>query len=227
MIDLKNKIIIFDNVKTGSTSIRSLLKRNSNCFFGKHTKLVTESFMYFDHDKDSKVFTCQELYEKYKKNITNSIFIDREDIVKNFVKAATIRNPYDRLLSLYRYRINKNSQLVKGMSLNKKDFEKYVIKICNDPYFEKTNGVSLVNNITINHEEIIDLDYVIRFENYEKDVKEFFKKININISVLPHEKKTIKNFNFKDFYSKKSIDLINEYYVKDFSYFNYEMIKQY
>jgi len=26
MIDLKNKIIIFDNIKTGSTSIRSILK---------------------------------------------------------------------------------------------------------------------------------------------------------------------------------------------------------
>jgi len=225
MIDLKNKIIIFDNIKTGSTSIRSILKRDSNCFFGKHTKLVTESFMYFDHDKDSKVFTCQKLYEKYKKNITNSIFIDKEDIIENFVKVASVRNPYDRLLSLYRYRLDKRSGLVKGMFLNKKDFEKYIIKICSDPYFEKTNGMSLTENIKIDDKEFLNLDHVIRFENYEEDVKKIFNEVNINVGVIPHKKKTAKDIYIKDFYSKKCIDLINENYEKDFSYFNYEMIK--
>lgn len=234
MIDVKNKIVIFDNVKTGSTSLRSILsssdfKKSKFNFSGKHTKITNSSYEYFNSDGDSKVFICKKTFDNYLKDKSinrklksEAIFIEKEELISNYFKVATIRNPYDRILSLFRHRLKKGSRcLVNKYSLDLNDFEKYLKKIYNKIEFEGYNSEPLSSIIKIDNNQLLNLDFKIRFENYSSDIIQFFKHIGFDIKNIPHEKKT-NSFNFKNFYTKRSKAIVEEIYKLDFEHFDYE-----
>jgi len=223
------RIVFFDNVKTGSTSIRKILQDTGHFNIDtKHTKLVDSNYPFLNSDRDSKLVLSKEEYQKIKRQhtrITKLSFIEKEEYLYNYFKVSTIRNPYDRLFSLFRMRLRQNKSRVKSLhlTLSPEGFEKFLLTVQKDMNFEKENTRSLVDNISsvdiIEQKE--NINFLIRFENFEEDIKSCFEKLEIKIDKIPNLKKS-KSFDYRDFYTDVSKEIVENLHKKDLEMYGYK-----
>ena len=130
---------------------------------------------------------------------------------KNKISFMVVRNPYNRIISCFKFLKNENNINI--------FVKKYI-----DKYKNKTKFVDFVLFIP-QHEYLLNNTEILRFENIDNDFKNFCKKHNLKEMVLP--KHNISN-NKKKIYindlNNESIQLINEFYSKDFELFGYKKI---
>ena len=130
----------------------------------------------------------------------------------NLIKVSILRNPFFRVLSLYRY-----GGLINGGAKKWGSFEEFLLKLKEgliSHYFYRPQFEY------IKHKEGVALDDYIRFSNYSEDMKAFSDKYDLNLEIkfsakMQHEN-TIKNCH--EFYSKKrsNVKLVQELYKEDF-----------
>ncbi len=197
--------------KTGGTTIEEYLYPKYN--IPKNVKSLWLHGPLFNHSYQHCSYN--EIMDNKKK-----LGIDE----KNLKIFAVVRNPYTRLISelFYRNLINKNN--------NKNEVYVTIKNYLNgkNSYDNHRNPQYL---FLINKEGIIEPEIVVmRTESLNKDMESYgfddFYKIkshNTNNKVKGKEKEKIDYF---DYLNEMSIKLINEYYEKDFKYFNYDMIYQ-
>jgi len=135
------------------------------------------------------------------------------DLNKSY-KFTFIRNPFDRILSSYlNWTIN-----------NTPNFDDYIDMVKNvvdnklylHTAFINTNDIShyIPQSIMINNN---DIDFIGRFENYDTDVKELCKQLNIDCNITI----TKRNANYKHYYSERNKKIIEEIYDDDLKLYNY------
>jgi hypothetical protein len=125
-----------------------------------------------------------------------------------------VRNPWDRIVSWYKG-ISKDNLLKEKYGLNMNDSFEYFVKnwagkkhLKQQMYWIRDfNGV-------------VDLDYIIRFENLEEGFNEVKKCIGVDNIKLPHELKTKKD-DYRKFYDDYTRDLVREIYKEEIVLFNY------
>lgn len=131
-----------------------------------------------------------------------------------------IRNPWDKMVSQYFY----NGQCYT------KDFNKYISRW----YY----GKKFVTSYSCIHSDYFDLnlDFIGRFENFQKDFDFVCKKIGRPATILPHENSVPitsgpngekvfpkpKEIHYSKLYNQDSIDMVAEKFSKDIKLFNYE-----
>ena len=128
-----------------------------------------------------------------------------------YFKFTIARNPWDRLLSFYKNKLN--TSIIKGSpSFNKfvHRLHKYNLKTCNLHYRLQTQMFPL-NKI----------DYIVRFENLQEDFNIVCDKIGIPHKKLPHKNKT-KHEHYTEYYDEETREIVAELYAKDIEYFGYE-----
>ena len=125
-----------------------------------------------------------------------------EHIFNNYLKFCVVRNPYDKIVSLYHYRKPKMS------------FEKFC-KTCNCLNYKR---------YFINNESCID--YYIRYENLEEDLKNLCEKLNIEYDKnnLPNYKSQHrkKNDDYRKYYNDELKKIVYEKHKKEFEMFGYD-----
>ena len=151
---------------------------------------------------------------------------------------AIVRNPYDRLVSVYLYQrdgalrqinsleeqltqegrrkewIEKKAaveiQSLKASEMGFKNFLKYMIK--HDMHFGLASQVFYTK----------DVDTIIKFENlnddFETHIRPLFSK-DYGYK-LPHDNKSIKH-NYKKFYDLETVNITLDLFIDDFKQFNY------
>ena len=70
----------------------------------------------------------------------------------------------------------------------------------------------------------IVIDFIGKFENYEKDFISLFEKLNLEIDVVPH-KKASKHKHYSTFYDDEAIKIVADMYKKDIELFSYKFDK--
>ena len=143
--------------------------------------------------------------KKYSREYRDSCFV-----------FSFVRNPYDRLLSAYKY--------LTGGSGNKSDtkFGKTL-----SPDFKYFVRDQLNNNLNWLHFKPIkfwlndDIDYIGRFENLQQDFNIVCDKIEIPRQKLPHKNKS-KHKHYTEYYDDETREIVAEKYAKDIEYFGYE-----
>ena len=136
----------------------------------------------------------------------------------NAFKFTFVRNPWDRLFSLYRYQLRKNTIKSKdqrdSFSLWLKD---KVIKIKLDPTRKAKPQVDWLTD----YDEKIDFDFIGRFENLEEDIKKLAQLLNMKIKI-PHINQSLPIVHYSSAYDDELEELIRVNYKNDIDTFNYQ-----
>lgn len=208
----KQQNILFIHIpKTGGTIIENSLKKICGQSIYSNTKNNLLPEPYNTISLQHQIYTT--LYE-YK----NKLNIDFEN-VKIF---SVVRNPYDRIISDLFWRsvidkkflVNKNStpdkifDIIKNNYLYRSDYDNH--NIPQYKFVTDKNG-DLIPNIKIFKTETL---------NKDNEIINDYLKVNLNII-----NKNV-NKDYSKYLNKDSINLINEFYKKDFELFNYDMITE-
>lgn len=134
-------------------------------------------------------------------------------------KFAFVRNPWDKAVSHYKYRIKTNQN---NLGIQTLDFNQWIKKthVEKDPLFigEQKMFLPQIEWLKDNNNKIV-VDKIGYFESINEDFEEIAHAIGINIK-LPHLNKT-KNTDYKSFYNRESVEIIRNFYKEDIETFGY------
>lgn len=194
MISKKYKLIFIHIPKTGGSSVE---KSMSNIFDEKIN--IRNGGTHIENDRIKKPIknsfnslkhaTATELFNHYGSTKFN-----------NYHKFTIIRNPWDRLLSLYKWNTNKK--------YNKKDFINFLPK--NNPN-EINRAKWTINKFICNNKGDVMVNTLLDFNNLNEEFKSLTEKFNLKID-LPHINKSKHNFNFNECMDDEVISMVNNLY---------------
>ncbi|WP_263834161.1 sulfotransferase family protein [Salinibacter sp.] len=139
-----------------------------------------------------------------------------KDVWKSYFKFAVVRNPWDRVLSLYLKRI-KDSALPSRIINN--------CKICFNSYLNmKFNigfgGYKRQTDFILDREENMFLDYVGKYERMESDLRKISEKIGIDLNVKGKYDSTMER-DYREFYLFGSEKIIEDIFIEEIKMFGY------
>jgi hypothetical protein len=157
-------------------------------------------------------------------SVYRQIFSYRE--YHDFYKFTFVRNPWDRLASAYFYLRTGGNNISDRIFAEKhilpyRDINQFVMEWLDaDSILKATHFIPQHRFLTVAKDKI-DMDFIGRFENIEKDFEHVCKRLEVNIS-LPHSNKsrTI-NTDYRKTLSAAAADKIAKLYSKDIELFNY------
>ena len=143
-----------------------------------------------------------------------------QDNWDDYFKFAFVRNPWDRLVSLYYYFLqdSEKRKSVLGKEIAKfgsfKEFCRQLDNIELDPHFDPQ--ISYL----IDFEGRFLLDYIGRFESIDSDINLICKKIGLPAVRLPHFRKSDHD-SYQNHYDSESAEIIAAKYKSDIDAFKY------
>jgi hypothetical protein len=147
--------------------------------------------------------------------------VDDKFLSESF-KFGICRNPYSRTVSLYKY-----YQHIKRFPVEF-SFKSFVKALAEDGVtpigLYNSSSMSLANPQT---QWLLDipLDYIGRFEEIENVMSQIYDELKVKNSnnALPHYRNSAVE-DFRTFYDKRSIDIVNDVFELDFEHFGYQQV---
>ncbi len=192
------------------------------------------------------VFTTKKLDENVNV-LGRKIALEAQTVIpkdkwNNYLKAAFVRNPWDRTVSVYEHfkqsylqpvdnpgHYNDNSAKANWTAtilerlqipIETFTFEVFVKKVIRDRVFDNYHWDTQLNVISDEENEVI-MDFIGRFENLHHDFETICKKVNIPPLTLPHYNKTQRR-NYKTYYTPELRKVIENAYIADIETFKYK-----
>ena len=153
--------------------------------------------------------------------------------INNLFTFTMVRNPFERMLSMYLFYHKNNFNSPEFFSGNNEidnDFNKWIDFIYSDK-FDKNRIHSDVNILKYcfsnqlnwlkdKHGNLMKIDKILRFEKdeYEDLFGNIMKLKNYDTKTKVHP---TKHKHYSQYYNKKSIELVTKHYQEDLDYFNY------
>jgi hypothetical protein len=167
--------------------------------------------------------------------------LDKEYFESSF-KFAFVRNPYDRLVSLYKYhRIQKLFEIdfdsfVQILSQEFKEGRVPPVGLYNIQPFPKSSALHhltvygnqynpMVDWLPPDFQETVLICYL---ETFEQDIDKLLNMLGFQgtRNAVPKKNKSKYDDNFMDFYKNpKTIEVVNQMYQRDFEAFGYDLIE--
>jgi len=191
MIDQLRKLIYLHPSKTGGTSIESAFLRDLT---GRDTNKEVAPLLFIYSTKANQHWPLKKLIEVLP-------------FVKDWRKIASVRHPYTRVISEFRYQLAGKRAESQHRCYNDKDID---LAIKSGQIWE--NSYSYHN--MPQHKYVAEGVELIRFESLESD----FKRLT-GISELPH---TQKGADFRPELSEQSKEIIYKRYKRDFDVLGYQ-----
>ena len=139
------------------------------------------------------------------------------DIFKNFFKFAVIRNPYDVVVSSYKWNNNIANPLRNNFTFD---------EIINELKTNKYSTFRLFNWNRISTKDTKDLlcDSVLSFENLNAELNNVFNFLKIpfsgHLKIFSKVNNNKKKYN--EYYSSSSKKIVKDLFKKEIEYFNYK-----
>lgn len=239
MFAKKDRPFIFiHNPKTAGTSIKYFISNNNSLNYEINHNDLSLFSKVFKGSVSNQHFHPELKY--YKKILSN-------DFYKNCFKFYTIRNPYDKIVSLYCWLKQQGSSYNHSIKFlnDSKGVTKYLQSLTSDRTFLFLTSKSIKRvprNITfkefiINLEnychpnELLnfskskyfeDFDDFIRFENLHEDSKRIFNKLNLKINNFDVKINQTKRKDYKYYYDSITTEKIYNTFKEDINYFKYD-----
>ena len=213
--NIKNYGSITPNVDNNTTRSFEFF-RKYNCLFIHIPKTAGVSVYRTLFDENSHGHCYLRDYYNYY----GSYFVDRR------FKFCYVRNPYDRVISAYYYlreggrgyEIDLKYQKIINKSRNLEDF---VVNFLTKSEVQEMEHFRLQTSWIKNHKNIIDIDYIGKYENLNEDFKVISTKLGIRykkmkrINTSKSNSKNYKNMN------ENLRHIIYDIYKEDFLEFGY------
>ena len=168
-----------------------------------------------------------QYYKRFGHDLRNENFKYYKDstLRKNSQFSFTfVRNPWERLISSYKYLSNGGNNINDLKDYNnlfsKHGSLKNTILNWDVSYFNQIHFKPQCDWICDDTKNII-VDFVGRFENLQKDYDTVCDKIGIPRQELPHENKTTHK-HYTEYYDDETRQIVAEKYAKDIEYFDYK-----
>jgi len=124
----------------------------------------------------------------------------------SYYKFSTIRNPWDRVVSIWKNRIEDP---INWPNISFKDWLKSTYEDCIPTLFTGPQ-LNFINNTV----------HLIRFENFVSDWKQTCRDLNAELQ-LGHFNKSNRN-NYQSYYEDNMIELVEKIHKQDIEFFNYK-----
>jgi len=193
MISFEKKFILITPEKTGSVSLVTALRKYID--FSKVTEQRKDCFDF--GDSFGTKYAKHLPLSRYEKLWDDQVYGSLDE----YHLCVSIRNPFDREVSWWKWTRRKASQ-------DPKDFKQFVLNFKTTPLLDKIESKKY------------KIKNFIRFENIEKDFKAFCVKVGID-EELPHRNKS-SHMHYTKYYDDETRQIVAEKYAKDIEYFNYE-----
>jgi hypothetical protein len=183
---------------------------------------ISESLLKFNKDDKFESFKMENSFPKSGKhhsisNILGGITCTTITpyIIDNYFKFTFVRNPYDRMISLYEWGQKHNHY-------DKMTFYDFVINIKENKYndFNNARYLPMIDWLKDKRDNKIKIDYIGRYENIKDDFNNILNIINIDTN-LPHMNKSNRR-NINQYYNKELLDIVYNLYEIDFDTFKYK-----
>jgi hypothetical protein len=210
LISHKNKFVFVAINKTGTTSIHDALE----CVSEIKSVGDSQSPFYFHA-------TAKKIKSKFKKNNWDW---------DSYFKFSFVRNPWDRMVSAYFYRLKmvKRWNITKPKDKHTQDvYESFQVQLHSTNNFNewlkkyiKHESVAFHQHKFLydNDEKIVD--FVGKFENLNNDFNHAMNKIKCGHIKLPFLNRSSRK-SYKEYYTEETRNMIKNYYKKDIKLFNY------
>ena len=214
-ISHKHRFIFLAIPRTGSTTMRKILDDYSD-IKSIHKSEITDKFPFYNH------ISALEL---------KNIFEKRCWEWSNYKKFCVIRNPYDRVVSLYHHHLQmkakrfKKTEVIGNLVGQVKNivrpvvtFRDYVMGI--NP--EKRLPTSLKSFIADESGNFLVED-ILMFEKLSKDLPSYLDNLGINITAedIPHLNASRKRGEYRDCYDEDTKQRVSALYAYEISRFGY------
>jgi len=153
----------------------------------------------------------------YKQLVDNGL-VSREFDETAF-KFTFVRNPFDRMVSLYHYLMKRG---LYGDEVSFLGFCRMLDQIDVDP-------IGLVNTVNysqcnpqVRWTEHVSLNYVGKFERLEDDVKQVAGRLNLPFTDLPHARRSVRG-TYPQYFCAESVGIVKRLYKEDFEAFEYDI----
>lgn len=200
--------------KTGGTSLVSILKDRSD-----RVPLPLRGIGYFLDNRGISLPAWSYSILGFPYHITAEAlrnYWGNEEFDRYF-KFAFVRNPWDLVLSEYKYILTKPShplhrKISRSSSLD--DFLEWKLSIWKNSRYARPQSAWLFDSAGNNL-----INYVGRFENYEENSTAIMRKLGIETEI-PHLNAT-KHSPYLENYSNHGRKLVETMYAEDIDHFNY------
>ncbi len=138
----------------------------------------------------------------------------------SYFKFSFVRNPWDRLVSLYHYFIQDTEKRVTSLGCEIsacKDFSEFCNKMDSmelDPHFDQQ--ISYLIDFDGNYL----MDYVGKFEGMQQHFDYICTHLKITPVKLPHYRKS-RHQHYKEYYDERAYDIVSRKYEADIRLFGY------
>jgi hypothetical protein len=213
-ISHKYKFIFFATPRTGSTTVRDVLDPYSDVI-SVHKTEVSEDFPFFNHINPLEL---------------KAVFEHRGWDWSSYRKFCFVRNPYDRVVSLYHHylKIRKEDKVgglrgflwrMRGSFLPEPTFAQYVTRL----NVRDRLPTSLVNFVGDEKGELM-VDKVLQFEEIDHELIKYVKSLGVDCSYkqVPHLNSSDRTKDYRKYYDDTLKQRVCELYKYEIDHFGYE-----
>jgi hypothetical protein len=136
-------------------------------------------------------------------------------------KFTVVRNPWDKVVSHYQYRIKTNQTNMQSNPISFSEWVKFTYGLeKNKFYYDQPKMFMPQVDWLLDHNEQLNLDLICKFENLEDDFEKVTQVIGCS-SLLPHLNPS-KRANYQDFYDSETKKIVEEWFKQDLELFGYQ-----
>lgn len=200
--------------------IKKALKKSHRYYYWYIREKYFQDYIFVHINKTggTSIEKALNLPLQHKTALDKKKYIGPEKWDKKF-SFAFVRNPWDKVVSHYTYRLNTNQTKIKEEAVDFHNWVKLAYLEKNKKYYDKPKMFMPQMDWISDESGKVLVNFVGRFENFESDFNEICSNLNITAS-LPHLKKSSRT-HYKDYYNPETIEIVRELFKKDIDYFNY------
>ncbi|MCK7591244.1 sulfotransferase family protein [Subsaxibacter sp. CAU 1640] len=155
-----------------------------------------------------------------------------DTIWNDSLKFTFVRNPYARIVSAY-LMFTRGSKWGKifpqfedfVMYLKWSDVHGHTVpyEVPTDVYVKGIDNIlHHCSGFTNPKYRLNEMDYIGKIETMQEDLQQIATLLNIDMTALPHKNKSKNSYNYQDFYTDHTKNIIGDLYKEDIERFGYE-----